>query len=293
MAELHKVGERTYYIEAPTNLGIYLHAENKVCMIDSGGDETAAKEALGLIKSQGWTLTQVFNTHSHADHMGGSAYLVRETGCKLYAPGADCDIVNHAFLNSTYLFGGFSMEALHHKFIYAESCPCDMLTEEALPEGLTFTYIRGHSFDMAAFKTSDGVWFLADSVLGEAALTRYKITFLYDIEEHLKTLDKIKTLSGKLFIPSHTAPVTDIAPLAEKNRQTVFEVRDTIKRLCEAPLSADELIAKLFSEFGIKLYLTQYTLISFTTKSYISWLCDKKEIEPVFDGSALKWKTVI
>ncbi len=292
MYKLHRLGERTYYIEAPTNIGIYLYEQNKVCLIDSGGDSTAAAEILKIINEQGWKIGMVLNTHSHADHMGGSAYLHKNTECKVYAPGADCAIVNHSFLNSVYLYGGYTMEGLHSKFIYAEPCHCEQLSDDILPEGLSYIYVSGHSFDMAAFNTSDDIWFLADSVLDAPTLDRYKITFLYNIEEHLKTLQKVQQLSGKLFIPAHSEPVSDIRPLAEKNRRTIDEVTNTIKRLCKEPLSIDELVSKLLAEFNIKLYLTQYALIGFTTRSYISWMCDKGEMEPVFDGTSLKWKTI-
>lgn len=291
MFKLHKIGERTYYIEAPTNIGIYLYDSNKVCMIDSGGDSTAAAEALKIIEQQGWQVGMVLNTHSHADHIGGSAYIKEHTGCKVYAPGVDAAILKHSFLNSVYLYGGFTMDGLRSKFIFAQPCDCEELSPAVLPEGLSYIHVNGHSFEMAAFKTSDDVWFLADSVLDAPTLDRYKITFLYDIEEHLRTLQKVQQLSGKLFIPSHSEPVSDINPLAEKNRRTIDEVTEVIKRFCTEPLSVDELVSKLLAEFNIKLYLTQYALIGFTTRSYISWLCDKGEMEPVFDGTSLKWKT--
>ena len=47
--ELIKVGERTYYIKNPTNIGIYKIDDNSVYIIDSGNDKDAGKKILKII----------------------------------------------------------------------------------------------------------------------------------------------------------------------------------------------------------------------------------------------------
>ncbi|MBE6902661.1 MAG: MBL fold metallo-hydrolase [Ruminococcaceae bacterium] len=292
MYDLNKVGEHTYYIDAPTNLGIYLYNGNKVCMIDGGSDSDAAKKALQHIEANGWTLEMVLNTHCHADHTGGCAYLADRTGCRNYAPGADAAIMRYSYLNPTYLFGGFPMKELENKFTLAPPCDCLPLTEDVLPEGLTCLHVDGHSFEQLAFRTSDDVWFMADSLISAETFPKYKIAFLYDIQKHLDTLDRISRLNGKLFIPSHCTPLTDIQQLAAINRDNVYEVAEDIKRLCRDGLTIDELLEQLFAEYRIRLYIMQYALVGYTTRSYLSWLSARGEIAPVFDGTRLLWKTV-
>ncbi len=115
---------------------------------------------------------------------------------------------------------------------------------------------------------------------------------MYDIAEHLRSLEKLKTLEGDLFIPSHDEPMKDIKALVDMNIACVYEVAGVIKRFCEPGLTIDELLEKIFAEFGIKLYLMQYALIGSTTRSYLSWLVSNGEMECVFEGSKLLWKTV-
>jgi len=43
------------------------------------------KLCLDTAKARGWTITQVLNTHEHADHTGGNAGMVAATGAKLLA----------------------------------------------------------------------------------------------------------------------------------------------------------------------------------------------------------------
>ena len=291
MYDLNQVGESTFYMDSPANVGFFTD-KNKVYLIDGGSDKDAAKKALKHIESRGWTLEAVICTHSHADHAGGCALLQQRTGCKIYAAGVSAAIIKYSYLEPTYLYGGFAMKDLRSKFIMSPPCGCEELTPDVLPDGLEYTHIDGHDFEQTALKTCDGVWFVGDSVVSAETLSKYKIPFLYDIAEQLNTLQKLTELKGRLFIPAHCPPTEDITELARINAENIREVSETIKRLCSAGLTIDELLERLFAKFGIKLYLTQYALVGFTTRSYLSWLYEKGEIKPVFEGTRLLWKTV-
>ena len=84
MYDLNQVGESTFYMDSPANVGFYVD-ENRVFLIDGGSDKDAAKKALKHIESRGWTLEAVICTHSHADHAGGCA-LLRQKKDALYLP---------------------------------------------------------------------------------------------------------------------------------------------------------------------------------------------------------------
>ncbi len=291
MYDLNRVGEHTYYIDGSTNLGIYIYNGNKACMIDGGSDDTVAEAALNHIRENDWQLQLVLATHCHADHTCGCAYLAEQTGCKVYAPGADSAIMTYSYLNPTYLFGGFPAKDLEHKFTLAPACETLPITEDILPPGLSFIHVDGHSFEQLAFKTSDDVWFMADSVVSAKSFIKYKISFLYDINKHINTLERVRTLEGRLFIPSHCPPMEDIRELALANLRNTYEVAEDIKRLCRDGLTMDELLEKLFDEYKIRLYIMQYALVGYTARSYLSWLYSRGEVLPEFVGTKLIWKT--
>ena len=291
MYNLNKVGEHTYYIDCPTNIGIYEYG-GRVCTIDSGGDESSAEQALQRIEEQGWALDMLINTHCHADHCYGNAYLQKMTGCKIYAPATDAAIVSNTCLNPAYLFGGFPCEEMHHRLLLAQPSVCSVISPEVLPEGLEYIHLNGHSFEMIALRTPDDVWFVADTVISERTLENFRVSFLFNIEEHLRSLDRLQGLTGRLFIPSHCEPTEDIAPLAEANRSNVYEVANAIRALCREGLSVDELLERLFAKYSLKPHIINYSLVGCTVRSYLSWLHTKGEIEPIFEGTKLIWKTM-
>jgi len=66
------------------NYGFLAHdpASGETAAIDTPDAEKYLSEAA----SQGWTITQIWNTHWHADHAGGNEAIKAETGCKIVGP---------------------------------------------------------------------------------------------------------------------------------------------------------------------------------------------------------------
>lgn len=52
-------------------------------------DPAEAQPVLDTLRQYGWTLHYVFNTHHHADHVGGNIELKRHTGCKIVGAARD------------------------------------------------------------------------------------------------------------------------------------------------------------------------------------------------------------
>ena len=123
MYELIKLTERCYYIDCPSKIGIIKGAGDEVYLIDSGSSKDTGKKILKILNQNGWKLKAIYNTHSHADHIGGNRYLQGQTGCKVYAPGIECNFTRHPILEPSFLFGAYPPSDLRHRFLLAEeSC---------------------------------------------------------------------------------------------------------------------------------------------------------------------------
>jgi len=290
MYELIRVGENSFYMDCPAKVGIFRVSEGHVVAIDSGSDKDAAKKLKKILDAEGWTLDAVYNTHSHADHIGGNQYLQGQTGCKIYAPGIDCAVTNFPVLEPDMLYGGFSMEDLHSKFLMAKESFAEPLSVEVLPAGLEIIQLPGHCFSMVGFRTSDNVVYLADCLSSRETIEKYGIGYLYDVDAYIKTLEMVKGLSAACFVPSHAEHTADIADLAQFNIDKTLEISEKIRELLEAPLCFEDLLAKVFEAYNLAMNLPQRFLIGSTVKSYLSYLKNKGAVDYCFENNRMLWK---
>ena len=89
MYELHQVGARTYYIQSPANIGLYVEEDGNATLIDSGNNKEAGRKINQHLKANGWTLRTIVNTHSNADHIGGNQFLQQRPRCDISASPAE------------------------------------------------------------------------------------------------------------------------------------------------------------------------------------------------------------
>ena len=292
MFELVPVGKHTYYIEYPSKIGVYKPDDSpNVYLIDTGNDGRIAKRVLRIIEAQGWNLKGIFNTHCHADHVGGNAYLQNATDCDIYVPDVDCGAVNNPKLNPLMLYGAYPTKELTGKFYMAEKSNTKPLSGADLPEGLEWFTLYGHTMGMVGYKTSDGVVFVADSVSSAEVLKKYTVTYLIDVAGFLESLDWLDEMEGTLFIPSHCEPTENIKELTAVNREYVQKIIGEIITFCREPKLTDEVIKHFFDHNEIVFNMMQYALIGSTVKSYLSYLKSMGKITMVYIDNMLLWKS--
>lgn len=292
MYELIQVSEKSFYIESPARIGLVRLGGQDVCLIDSGSDKDAGKKVRRILEAQGWELKAVYNTHSHADHIGGSRYLQNQTGCSVFAPGIECSFTRHTVLEPAFLYGGYPCRDLRHKFLMAQECDVQPLTEDRLPEGFEMIPLPGHSFDMTGFRTPDDVVYLADCLSSRETLDKYRIGFLYDVEAYLDTLEKVKSMSATMFVPAHAEPAEDIAPLAQHNIDRVLETAEKITDICREPVCFEQILQRLFTEYDLVMNFEQHVLVGSAVRSYLSWLKDAGRLQISFRDNLLLWEQV-
>ena len=124
MYELIQAGPRSFYINSPVKIGVYLIDDEKVCLIDSGNDKDAGRKVRQILEREGWQLHAIINTHSNADHIGGNKYLMQQTGCRIYASSMEAAFTRHPILEPAFLYGGYPFKDLRHKFLMAQGKRC-------------------------------------------------------------------------------------------------------------------------------------------------------------------------
>lgn len=289
--ELEKLGDKTYYIKNPTNIGVYKIDDENVYIIDSGNDKEAGKKILKIITEQGWKIKGIINTHSNADHIGGNKVIQDRTNCSIYASKIEKSFIENTILEASFLYGGFPFKDIKNKFLMAKESNVQQI-DGNLPEGLEMFNLKGHFFDMIGIKTSDNVYFLADSVFSKETINKYHLFFIYDVKEYLNTLDYLNTLNGKIYIPSHCERTDDIKELIKNNRDKINEISNKIYNICKKESTFEEILKEIFEEYDLIMNPNQYVLIGSTIKSYLSYLYEENKIIYEFKDNKMIWKQV-
>lgn len=292
MYELAQAGERTHYVNCPSRVGIYRLNERDVCLIDSGNDKEAARRILKSLNERDWSVHTIVNTHSHADHIGGNAFLQERTGCGIFAPDVDAALAKYPIIKPSFLYGGRPFKKLRGKFLFAAPSNVKQLTSTDLPGGIRSERLDGHSFSQIALCTPDDVWFIGDALASETVLKKYHVPFLYDVERYLASLDKLETLEGKFFIPSHADPLEDVHALAEINRRKIFDIEGQIESICRMPQPFDEILKGIFDTYCLEMNVEQYVLVGSTIRSFLSYLLDAGRLDIRTEENRLLWHTV-
>lgn len=292
MYELVQVGEKSYYINCPAKIGVYLADEQNVYLIDSGNDKDAGRKVRQILEKNNWKLKGILNTHSNADHIGGNRYLQNQTGCIVFSGGIEVAFTQYPILEPSFLYGGYPCKDLRHKFLLAQDSNVTSFSDVNFPKEIEIVPLPGHFFDMVGFRTPDQTVFLADCISSKDTLEKYAISFIYDVEAYLKTLDKVETMKAAMFVPAHAEASADVRDLIQYNRKKIYEVAVCLREICSEAMTFEQVLQRVFNRYGLVMNFEQYVLVGSTVRSYLSWLKDKGEMNVDFQNNQLLWKSV-
>lgn len=290
MAELIQIKNNTYCFNCNAKVGVYKVNERDVYLIDSSSDSETAEQLYNTVTDLGWRLVGIVNTHAHADHNGGNAFLQNKTGCKIFANGIEKAVSENTMLNTVSLIGGYPAREFTTKLLYAKPSVVFGVDYPDFPRELEILHLPGHSAEMIGVRTPDNVLFTADALVSERALDILHLTYIFDIERHLETLEYLKTLSADIFVPSHASPIENIDGLCDKNIAEIMDIRNTLLRLLEKPICFDNLLAKVIEFYKIRITNEQYILVSSTLHCYLGWMKNKGYIDFEIKDNTLLWK---
>lgn len=277
MFEINKLFGNTYYFSAFSNVGIYKCGDNEVVLIDTCDHPRMIRTLDRLLSAKNLKVKAVINTHCHVDHIAGNKFFSDKYGCELLAPKEECYFVEHPDFEAKFYYAGIDTEKSRNPFFCAEASLPKPIKENELPKGLEVFQLPGHAFDMVGVKTDDNVLFLADSILSKKTWDEHKLPFFHNVNKSIETLEKIKNMSGKIFVPSHDEPKENIGELAEYNINKMNERKELVYDICEGQ-SFDDMFSILIEELDINLVTTKYPMYSIMLRNYLQSLVEDKAI---------------
>lgn len=271
--ELKKLGEKTYCIENPVIIGIYLLDDNNVCVIDTGSSKDYGKMIDKVLTENNWNLKIIINTHSHADHINGNRYLQNKYNCKIYCSQIESYFINKPILEPALMYGASPIKDMTNHFLMASESICDDISLLNV-EGLSIINLEGHSLGQIGIVTSDNVCFVGDAYSGIDKIEKYAIQYIFDIDNYLKSLDLLLNSNYDIYVPSHglVEDKENAMKTISKNKEVCLGIRDNLLNIIGNSISYSNLIKKVFEIYNIKINPIQYYLISSTIRAYLKSL---------------------
>ena len=297
------------YLKMPTNLGLIRFesesGEKCIYIVDSGNDETSGARVLDFIGENfpDYSLKVILNTHSHADHCGGNSFLVRKTGCQVWASKGEAYLMEFPEIETQLVWGGKAIHDIRSKYLLAEACRVTRVFdgEEKIKipckDGqisLEVISLPGHYVDQVGFLLTDTdgkkVFFAGDVLSGRNSIKKHWIQYLLDETKTKESLMKISQYEADFFIPGHGDITDNVEGIAELNLLAILETEDMIVDELKSPKTMEDLLKAVADRSGIVLKTSQYCLIGSTLRSYLSGLYEAGKIQYCIEANRMIWR---
>lgn len=295
MAMYVSLTDRVGYVPGGTNIGVIRHDDRQVTLIDTGLNDTTARKALRAVRDElGAEVAAVINTHGHADHFGANAFVVKRTGCEVWAADIEATVIANPILQPALLYGGADpVDALRNRFLLAEAGPVTGTIGFGPQEwhGIPIDVIPlpGHSPNQIGLLV-DEVFFCADVVFPDAAILKYRIPYLYGLTDHLASLERARDVDCRVAIPGHGPQLEDVDPAVDVNLRAIETTTEAILASLDEPRTGDAVSTSVFTTLDVPVSDAQgYFLLRPTISAYLAHLERTGAISLTVDGREARW----
>ncbi|MDN5343386.1 MAG: hypothetical protein PWP28_2266 [Oceanotoga sp.] len=281
--KLNKINRSTHYIDAPTNIGIYIFKNKNVLLIDTGINKYAAKKIEDILINNNLHPKYVINTHSHTDHCGGNNYF------KENYPGIEFFSSNEEKI--------FIENPVYHQIISSSAYPSKkmkikngskidyVLNEEMIKindEKFQIFLFPGHTNGDIAILTNDRVCFMGDSIFSKDTLEKYPLTYLLNIEQRVDSILKMKEIDADYFVISHSEKIldkNDFMETIEENLKNIDKINKEIIEICSQPMTREDILQEFLILHDLEVDYKGYYVDFCAISAYLNFLINEEEIE--------------
>lgn len=287
----------TFYIKGGTNTGIYLFEDLTALMIDPGLSGTRPKNIIKMLKNNGINLKFIINTHEHDDHyVSCNQFKLENNDIRILSSRYAKIYIDNPELFSKYILGGkpnnFFNKSLRSEPIY------DLKVDETLDEGKlilnkdVFEVIefKGHTPGSIGIMTKDNILFIGDLLVSKEMLNKYDFLFIFDIEEYLKSLKKLRNIDFEYIVLGHGKNLiskVDSEELINMHEKAINKYLNQIRLELNKPMGLEQLLKNIIIKNNLSYNYKEFYFYKSSLMSAISYLCDLDEIQYILKEGEL------
>lgn len=148
----------------------------------------------------------------------------------------------------------------------------------------------GHTRGMIGIRTLDNILYCSDVVFGEETFRKYPILYYNFIDDAIHSFKKLKNLIPLVegTVIYHGGLIPDLGSLIDMHEKRIFEIKERVfMMIFQAPLSLEELTAKMMQESNANNDIASYMLTKGPMQAFVAELVREDRVEiKVIDGFA-------
>lgn len=264
-------------------------------IVDSGADKDHGRRIRKKLDELARAPVALLCSHSHADHIGGNAYLQGVyPDLPTYAPAIEAELIRAPYLESVYLFHGAKpLAELTGKWLMAPASRVDHVVAPGAFEvdGSRFELIdvSGHSHRQLAVLAGD-VLLAADALFGPETLERYPLPFAQDVAGQLRSCDVVAGTAARVVVPGHGQATERPAELAASNAAAVRRASEAVAAACQG-VGTESVAAQACRTLAIEISdLPRYHLNLCAVSAHLGHLRDSGRVRAELRSGALVWE---
>lgn len=264
--QLEKINGHTYYIPAPTNIGVFVFKDKYTLLIDTGNNKQQGRKIAATLEDNNLLVKYIFNTHHHFDHCGGNNYFQENhPGSQFYASAAEKLFIENDYLFATYLYGCSPIKELSRQFNTGAPIKIEQILSPGIvkinEEKFEIIPLAGHSLGQTALATRDKVCFLGDALFSEEIIEKYSFPFLFDIAAQKQSYAKLAELDYDYYVLSHGQEIYSpekLNTLIKLNQNQLQYFLDLSLELLAQPKTREELLEEICILEDLQLDFKEY-----------------------------------
>jgi glyoxylase-like metal-dependent hydrolase (beta-lactamase superfamily II) len=293
--QLTKINGSTYYLPAPTNIGVFQFKDKYTLLIDSGDNNQQARKLAEAVQAGGLNIKYIVNTHNHPDHAGGNLFFKEHyPGSHFYSSEQEKIFLENSLLFPMYLYGGRPIRELARYFVKSKTLQVDEIlmpgSYKINDEKFEIIPLPGHAWGQIGIGTRDRVCFLSDALFSREIIGKYSFPFLFAIEDQLETYNTIAGLDYDWFVLGHSAQLytrEEIQALVDFNRDNLQFYLNLVRDLLAQPHTREELLEEICILQELELDFKEYYFSHATIGAMVAYLHDQQESAWQFENGKL------